>query len=626
MTRKFLIVGCLLSLLAMFSSPAKAERRVALVIGNGSYAKVPKLANPTNDAGAIEALFKAAGFNKVVRADNLGATQMRRALRDFSNEVQDADMAVVFYAGHGMEMNGTNYLIPVDAVLERDIDVADETVSLDRINQVLEQAKRLRLVILDACRDNPFVRSMRRTLAGRAIGRGLAPVEVATTDTLIAYAAKAGSTAMDGDGANSPYTAALVKHLATPGLDVRLALGRVRDEVLRTTSRRQEPFVYGSLGGTEVQLIAAPRQPVLTSPTVVGGAPPSAAAEAWNQIKETSDASVLEAFVARFNDTFFGDLAKSRLATMRREQQRLALLQKQDEDLKRAEAAAAEAKRKAEEEARKGDLVASLTPGSGRSARNCPLCPEMVVVPAGHFTMGGQNDSISVSINYQLAVGRFAVTRGEFEAFVNETGYNTHPGCSHRMNSGIFADWKFKSDHSWRKVGFEQTDRHPVVCVSWDDANAYVNWLSGKTGLSYRLLSDAEREYATRAGTITLYWWGNLITSAQANYNGHIYRTGGTVGQFRQRTVPVDSFAANPWGLYNVHGNVWDWTEDCWNAGNSGNPGNGIPRTNGDCGRRVIRGGSWEDVYGHLEAADRVGIRRDNRGPNMSFRVARTLH
>lgn len=250
------LLAWLLTLLSI-AWPAAAEKRVALVIGNGAYAKVSKLPNPVNDAAAVEAMLKRGGFEKVVRATDLGAVQMRRALRDFSDDVRGADIAVVFYAGHGMEMNGSNYLIPVDAVLERDIDVEDETVSLDRVNQVLEQAKQLRLVMLDACRDNPFVRSMKRTLAGRSIGRGLARVDIVSSDTLVAYAAKAGSVAADGDGANSPYTTALAKHLITPGLDVRLALGRVRDEVLRATNNRQEPFVYGSLGGSEIALVAA---------------------------------------------------------------------------------------------------------------------------------------------------------------------------------------------------------------------------------------------------------------------------------------------------------------------------------------------------------------------------------
>jgi hypothetical protein len=247
----------ILALLAVLlaTAPALADKRVALVIGNGAYAKVGKLPNPSRDAAAVEGMLKAAGFAAVQRRDDLGAIAMRRALSDFSELARDADVAVVFYAGHGIELNGVNYLVPVDAILNRDIDVEDETVSLDRVSQVIGQAKRLHLIILDACRDNPFVRSMKRTIPTRSFGRGLAEINVEARDTLIAYAAKAGSTAIDGDGPNSPYTTALVKHLATPGLDVRLALGRVRDEVLRATSSRQEPFVYGSLGGSEIALV-----------------------------------------------------------------------------------------------------------------------------------------------------------------------------------------------------------------------------------------------------------------------------------------------------------------------------------------------------------------------------------
>jgi len=240
-------------------SGAEAQKRVALIVGNSAYANVGALPNPRRDVAVMESLFRKAGFDVVEVKRDLGVAAMRRALRDFSDQVRDADIAVVSYAGHGIEVNGSNYLIPVDAVLERDIDVEDETVPLERVTQVLEQAKRLRLVILDACRDNPFARSMRRTVAGRSIGRGLAPVEVTVSDTLVAFAAKGGSTAADGEGKNSPYTTALAKHLTTTGLDVRLALGRVRDEVLKTTGNKQEPFVYGSLGGAEIALVPAPK-------------------------------------------------------------------------------------------------------------------------------------------------------------------------------------------------------------------------------------------------------------------------------------------------------------------------------------------------------------------------------
>ncbi len=158
-----------------------------------------------------------AGFEVVETRNDLGNVEMRRAIRDFSEKTRNADMAVVYYAGHGIEVDGANFLVPTDARLERDIDVEDEAIALDRILKMLEPAKKLRLVILDACRDNPFVRTMKRTMASRSVGRGLASIEPPTSDTLIAFAAKAGSIAADGDGMHSPFTAALLKHIMTPG-------------------------------------------------------------------------------------------------------------------------------------------------------------------------------------------------------------------------------------------------------------------------------------------------------------------------------------------------------------------------------------------------------------------------
>jgi S1-C subfamily serine protease len=307
------VIAALLLLVA--HSAAQAEKRVALVIGNGSYVNVGALANPARDAEAIKGMFQAAGFDIVEMKNDLGALAMRRALRDFSDRVREADIAAVFYAGHGIEVNGVNYLIPVDALLERDIDVEDETVPLDRVTQILEQAKRLRLVILDACRDNPFLRSMRRTVGNRAIGRGLAEVRVLTSDTLIAFAARAGSTASDGSESNSPYTMALVKHLTSPGLDLRLALGRVRDEVLKTTANKQEPFVYGSLGGGEIALL--PAKPQSSSPAP---RPSSEAAEAWDRTRESTSIAALEAFIARYKDTYYAELARLRIEDLKKQQ------------------------------------------------------------------------------------------------------------------------------------------------------------------------------------------------------------------------------------------------------------------------------------------------------------------
>jgi len=292
-------------------APGHAEKRVALVIGNSAYREAPKLANPANDAEAVSILLKNAGFEVVQTRGDLGINDMRRAVRDFSDQANDADIAVVFYAGHGIEVDGINYLVPVDAKLERDLDVEDETVSLDRVLKVIEPAKRLRLVIVDACRENPFVKTIKRTLASRAIGRGLARVEPVTSDTLIAFAAKAGSTAADGDGTHSPFTGALIKHLATPGLDVRIAFGRIRDEVLRMTRKRQEPFVYGSLGGSNVALVSPTKgEPSDTPPSDQN----TQVASQYELAAKVNTKEAWDAFLATHPTGFYAELARAQRA------------------------------------------------------------------------------------------------------------------------------------------------------------------------------------------------------------------------------------------------------------------------------------------------------------------------
>jgi formylglycine-generating enzyme required for sulfatase activity len=168
---------------------------------------------------------------------------------------------------------------------------------------------------------------------------------------------------------------------------------------------------------------------------------------------------------------------------------------------------------------------------------------------------------------------------------------------------------------SWRAPGFSQDDSHPVVCINWNDANAYTAWLSQTTAKPYRLLSEAKREYVTRAGTLTPFWWGSSITPAQANYNGRgVYKWGGSHGEWRQSTVPVGSFEPNPWGLYNVHGNVFEWCEDVWHSNYSGAPVDGSAwLKGGDVSRRVLRGGSWLSDPGRLRSAFRIGHTSDFR-------------
>ena len=317
--RRFFLVAALL----LVCQPAFAEKRVALVLGNSNYKNAAMLTNPGNDAAAVAATLKSAGFDIVESKFDLQATDMRRALRDFADQARDSDIAVVYYAGHGIEIDGTNYLIPTDARLERDTDIYDEAFSLDRVLLAIEPARQLRLVIVDACRNNPFADTMKRTVTSRSVSRGLARIEPTTTNTLVAFAAKAGLTALDGNSKNSPYATALVKYIATPGLDLRRAFGFVRDDVLQATGNRQEPYVYGSLGGADVALV--PAKP----------APSTPAANAQSDIRrdfelalQLGNKDALNAFLAQYPDGYYASLAKLQLAKIAAEETRVVATEK----------------------------------------------------------------------------------------------------------------------------------------------------------------------------------------------------------------------------------------------------------------------------------------------------------
>jgi len=271
------------------------------------------------------------------------------------------------------------------------------------------------------------------------------------------------------------------------------------------------------------------------------------------------------------------------------------------------------------------DGLQRLNPGA--VFKDCDVCPEMVVIPAGSFTMGSpasEPERISdegpqhqVTIARQFAAGKFEVTFDEWDVCVRESGCDHNPG-----------------DSGWGR------GRRPVMNVSWDDAKQYVQWLSRKTGRSYRLLTEAEWEYVARAGTTTAFSWGNSITPQQANYNTKVSYASYTGSPGRdqdayasfdrlfeascRQTVPVDSYAPNAFGLYDVHGNVWEWTEDCWNASYTGAPTNGNAWTGGDCGGRVLRGGSCSSSPRDLRSAVRRYTTASIRDFSFGFRVARS--
>ena len=263
----------------------------------------------------------------------------------------------------------------------------------------------------------------------------------------------------------------------------------------------------------------------------------------------------------------------------------------------------------------------------------------MVVVPAGSYRMGsperergrkGDEHPHGVTISAPFAIGRYEVTVTEFGRFVDATGYSAETSC---LIHGEF-DWETRSG-SWRNPGFGQSGRFPVVCVSWNDAQAYVAWLSRETGEEYRLPSESEWEYAARAGTSTARYWGESESGQCRHANGgDLSIQEGysdwelTIASCRDghvHTAPVGSFAANAWGLHDVLGNVLEWTEDCWNDGYTGAPSDGNAWEDGDCTMRVLRGGSWYVRPSNLRAANRNLNTTGGSSSNAGFRVARTL-
>jgi len=318
---------------AVVGSAAEAAKRVALLIGNQDYMSTAALRNPKHDVELMRRTLLAAGFDDVEVATDVNLVEMRKALRSFEDKSEGSDVAVLYYSGHGIEMNGQNYLIPVDAVLGSDKDVEDETVPLDRAERSLAGANKLKLIILDACRNNPFIETMSRSIGTRAIEKGLAKVEPEGADMLVAYASRAGTVALDGAGDNSPFAVALSKYIAQPGVDVRIALGQVRDDVLQVTERKQEPFVYGSLGGAQIFLSIKQLNVTINNNSTETkkddkqdeAAPNgiSAAAADWNNIKDLADKDLLEAFLAKHgNDAVYKMLAEKKLKLLAEAEQK----------------------------------------------------------------------------------------------------------------------------------------------------------------------------------------------------------------------------------------------------------------------------------------------------------------
>jgi formylglycine-generating enzyme required for sulfatase activity len=275
--------------------------------------------------------------------------------------------------------------------------------------------------------------------------------------------------------------------------------------------------------------------------------------------------------------------------------------------------------------------IKALLPGS--TFQDCEVCPEMVVIPAGSIRIGapfaeGGDDEWpihNVVISRLFAVGKYEVTRFEFAMFVEATKYSIDFSCRYLAEVG------WEAGVSWRNPGFRQTNRDPVVCVNWDDAKAYVAWLSQKTGMSYRLPSESEWEYAARAGGLDRYFYGDSVTMLCKYGNGvdassdFKWRNRTCKDDYGTGTAPVGSFLPNKFGLYDTIGNVWEWIEDCWNEDYFGAPADGTSWNTGDCSNRGTRGGSWLNDPRFLRSAHRNRLFNGYRKNNTGFRVVREI-
>lgn len=635
----------LLILAAMTLPPSAAEaqeRRVALVIGNGAYRQAGALPNATNDAEDVAGVLRGLGFAVTLVRDQEVAA-MRQAIRSFGETARGADVALFYYSGHGLQMGqrdrAENFLVPVDARLADARDAPAETIALSGVLDWMEGA-RARVVILDACRNNPLVARMANASGTRSIGAGLAPLDAAGAQgTLVAFATAPGAVALDGHGRNSPFTAALLRHLPTPGVEIRGAMTRVRADVARATGNTQVPWSNdGLLSELFLAGVAPPTPPPAPAPTV---SPEALDLALWQSVQGSRNAADFEEYLRRFPDGLFAGVARNRMAELR------------PTAAVPPPAATAGAPEPTPLDRQQATVVATALPGAtaarpdpsgypvavGQSFRDCADCPEMVVIPAGSFVMGSRPTGISddepertVRVAAPLAVGRFPVTVGEYRAFVQATGRADGPTCLIYSGSGL----RNTRGRNWHNPGFRQTDRDPVVCVNWHDAQAYARWMGQRTGRQYRLLTEAEWEYAARAGTQTLYWWGTYAVSPCVHANG-ADRTARTQGSVRANltfadcsdgyayTSPVGSFRANPFGLHDMGGNVRQWTEDCYVRSYVGASLDAtVAVVSADCWSHVLRGGSWNLSSTLLDAGRRGWFETEIRSNDAGIRLART--
>lgn len=645
------------------NASSSSGKRVALVIGNAAYPGPAALRNPVNDATDMAAKLKKLGFDATLRT-NVSQKEMLRALTEFGDKVTAGSEALFFYAGHGMQVKGRNYLIPIDAKIGTESSVSSEAVDVDQLLDKLSHA-RLSLVILDACRNNPFDRRF------RGGGQGLAQIN-APTGTLIAYATAPGKVAADGDGRNGLYTSELVMAMDIPGLKVEDVFKRVRAKVVAKSGDAQTPWESSSLTGDFYFIFQDQGTVNMQQP------PADPEAEAWHAAESTDTEAGYRAYMKAYPKGRYRVAAGIKLDALKQSSASSAISlpsaqtspsdpdialwnevkssgEREDYEQYLKQYPYGRYVRQAKAELKKFDnkeraervkhVPQQQTKGfsvihPGKVFKDCADCPEMIAIPSGSFVMGSPASELGrseaegpqhqVHVN-SLAVGKFHITRGQFAAFVNESSYHAGDDCYTFENSR----YEKRSGRNWLKPGFPQDDTHPAVCISWNDAQSYVTWLARKTGKGYRLLSEAEWEYVARAGSPAAHYWGGnpdlackysntMDESARSEISSITLAVQVCKDGFAY-TSPVGSFMPNAFGLYDMLGNAWQWTEDCSNENYNGSPKDGSAWTNGNCDQRVERGSAWSSTpqYSRLSARlwDSVADRNDYSG----FRVARVI-
>lgn len=633
----------LLTTLVLLAAPeALAGGRKALVIGNAAYPGAP-LKNPVNDATAMEKALTATGF-AVTRQIDLNKKDLRRAVNGFVDALAEDDTALVFYAGHGIEMKGDNYLLPVDFAAENEEDAVEDAYRLQTLlDRLSGRARAVNIVLLDACRNDPFSRKWSRS----AGSRGFRVVDV-SAGNFVAFSASPGQTAADAGGAaNSPFTAALVRHLATPGLDINDVLRAVRADVLAATDDKQNPWSMDNLTGGFRFVSAATGPAGGGSKSLEPGAhlsnlppdPTDTAAKlrdetrreeearkrwaAWRlKMKSAFDEAVAQerkdlaaTTKARWFESFLTDFADNDPTSG------------EDERLRAdAQARAAQWRGEAGATARREAEQAQAAAEAERRRKGGPAGLDFVSLPGGTFQMGSDTGDPDERPVHAATVAGFELMR--LEVSVAQYRKCVEAGQCPARTTVNFSGYSADDAKFWSKscnYSVAGRDNHPINCVDAKDADAFCAWAGG------RLPTETEWEYASRGRPGRTYPWGEAPPDA-SRVNGcgaECVRWGeknGRSGWARLHggddgwptSAPVSSFAAGatPEGLLNLAGNVWEWTgsDHCGYA----------QKGCANAVARVLRGGGWFNLHAErFRGAFRSKGSPTLRLANLGFRCAR---